>query len=437
MSVHQYHNEVDEIQRLAQPLRVASDLSPLIDAISTKRIVCLGEASHGTHEFYSWRAEISRQLIERGEIAFIGVEGDWPDCWKLDQWVRGKQTPHLDARHILSTFERWPTWMWANEEVADFLDWLRAFNFEQPVSRRVGFFGLDVYSLWDSLRAVFSWLEANAPEAVSLAMEAWKCFAPFGEEPQLYAQATAGLVPNSCTDEVVTLLVTMRELALSATPSDDAAFAAAQNAEVVVGAERYYRTMIRSNSESWNIRDFHMVDTIERLLTFFGPTSRALVWAHNTHIGDARATDMAYAGMINLGQVVRDRFGADDVALVGFGAHRGEVMASSAWGAQETVCNLPIAASGSHEDVLHQATGYPALLIFGSDRSGPWLRAHRGHRAVGVVYQSRHEYGNYVPTVMGRRYDAFVWIEDSTPLEPLRHEPPPREAELETSPSGF
>lgn len=437
MILRPYDEEINEIRSLSQPLRVTSDLDPLIASLNGKKIVCLGEASHGTHEFYSWRSVISRELIELGEISFIGVEGDWPDCWKIDRWVRGFSMPHLDARHLLAHFERWPTWMWANEEVANFLDWLRAFNLDRPESQRVGFYGLDVYSLWDSLREVFRWLEAHSPESVPLALEAWRCFAPFEEEPQHYARATTGLVPVSCTDDVVQLLVATREAALSQGPGDDAAFAAAQNAEVVVGAERYYRAMVRSNSESWNIRDLHMTDTLERLCGHFGSGARALVWAHNTHVGDARATDMAHAGMINIGQITREKYGADDVALVGFASHRGQVIAAADWGATERVLEVPVAVRGSHEDLLHSALGYPAVLHFGSDRSGAWLRSHRGHRAIGVVYQPRSEFGNYVPTVMGRRYDALIWLEDTTPLEPLRHEPPPREAELETSPSGF
>lgn len=429
--------EINEIRSLARPLRVTSDLDLLVTTLANKKIVCLGEASHGTHEFYSWRAVITRELIELGQISFIGVEGDWPDCWRIDQWVRGLEAPHLDARHILADFERWPTWMWANEEVANFLDWLRSFNRDRAESERVGFYGLDVYSLWDSLRAIFQWLQEHAPESVPLALEAWRCFAPFDEVPQRYARSTIGLVPVSCADDVVQLLIATREAALSREPQDDAAFAAAQNAEVVVEAERYYRAMVRSNRESWNIRDLHMADTLDRLCRHFGSDARAVVWAHNTHVGDARATDMAQAGMINIGQITREKYGTEDVVLVGFASHRGEVVAAAEWGSNEQVLEVPVAIRGTHEDLLHSALGYPAVLDFGSDRNGPWLHSHRGHRAIGVVYQPGREFGNYVPTVMGRRYDAFIWLEDTTPLEPLRHEPPLREAELETAPSGF
>ncbi len=436
MTVISAADEFIEIRRLARPLRVASDLDPLVDALRSRSLVCLGEASHGTHEYYSWRSEITRKLIESGNISFIGVEGDWPDCWRINQWLRGSSQPDLDARHLLAEFQRWPTWMWANEEVADFLDWLRVYNRSRNVTERVGFYGLDIYSLWDSLRAVFEWLDANAPEFRDAALDAWKCFAPFHEDPHRYARATRGLVPHHCVDEVVRLLTAVREATLSQSRDDDA-FAATQNAEVVAGAERYYRAMVRSDADSWNLRDHHMASTLERLRVHHGHHARAVVWAHNTHVGDARATDMHHAGMINLGEIARQRHGSDNVALVGFAGHRGTVVAAPQWGSGERVLPVPRAIRGSHEDLLHRALGYPAILEFGDDRSGPWLRAHRGHRAIGVVYRPNQEFGNYVPTVMGRRYDALLWLEDTSALEPLHHEPPPHEAELETAPSGY
>ena len=436
MSIQSEATELGEIRAMATPLRTTEDLDPLVQRLTAERLIAIGEASHGTHEFYEWRAELSRRLIESGDISFIGVEGDWPDCWRIDAWVRGRSDAAPDARHVLADFERWPTWMWANEEVADFLDWLRAFNLQRPVPQRVGFFGLDVYSLWDSLREVFRWLEFNAPEAVPAAMRAWECFAPFGEDPQRYAHSTS-MVPDSCERDVVELLVTMQHRVAQEATKDDAAFAAAQNAAVVVGAERYYRAMVRSNRESWNVRDFHMADTLDRLLDHFGPMSRALIWAHNTHVGDSRATDMAAAGMVNIGEIIRERHGDEGVALIGFAGHRGEVIAAAAWGADEVALEVPGARPGTHEDLLHRALGEPALLIFPHRRTELWLQTRRGHRAIGVVYQPRHESGNYVPTVMGARYDALLWLEHTSALAPLHHEPPPREAELETEPSGF
>jgi erythromycin esterase-like protein len=427
---------IAEIRELARPLHGIGDLDPLVERAGAARFVGIGEASHGTHEYYRWRALLSRRLIEECGFAWIGVEGDWPDCWRINRWVRGQADQDLDVHGLLDQFERWPTWMWANEDVAEFLTWLRHRNLTLPERERVGFYGLDVYSLWDSLREIISWLQTHAPEAVPDALQAWRCFLPYGEDPQEYA-ATMRLVPESCEADVIALLVAVRREAMVRNSVDDDAFDAVQNAEVAAGAEHYYRVMVRGDRQSWNVRDRHMADTIDRLARHLGPDSRGLVWEHNTHIGDARATDMALGGLFNVGQLMRERHSADGVYLVGFAGHRGTVLAAAAWGTPERVFAVPVAASGSHEDLLHRALGQRAVLVFGSDRSGPWLTAWRGHRAIGVVYQPRREVGNYVPTHMGSRYDALVWFEHTAALRPLHHEGRPREAELETEPTGF
>lgn len=428
-------DELAQIRSLAHPLTRDADLDGLVDNVGGARFVCLGEASHGTHEFYAWRAALSRRLILEKGVTWIGVEGDWPDCWRINRWVRGHEDQELTAVELLARFERWPTWMWANLEVAEFLAWLREWNLGRPESDRIGFYGLDVYSLWDSLRTSISWLEAHAPDALPAAMRAWQCFLPYGEDPQRYAWSTR-LVPQSCEEDVVALLVEVRRQTQDRLVDEDA-FDAAQNAEVAAGAEHYYRAMVRGDRASWNIRDQHMAGTIDRLAARSGPKSKGLVWEHNTHVGDARATDMAAAGLVNVGQLVRERHATEGVALVGFAGHRGTVLAAEGWGRPEHVFYVPSARPGSHEGLLHAALGRPAVLTFGDDRSGPWLTKRRGHRAIGVVYDPRRESGNYVPTVMGGRYDALLWFEETTALHPLHHELPPREPELETEPSGF
>jgi erythromycin esterase-like protein len=430
------HGTISQIRGIARPLAGSRDLDPLVHRLSTTRFACIGEASHGTHEFYTWRAELSRRLIMEHGFSWIGVEGDWPDCWRINQWVRGHADHRLTAKQVLERFDRWPTWMWANWEVAYFLDWLRSWNLSLAEEERVGFYGLDVYSLWDSLRVIVDWLTEHEPDAVPAVMRAWQCFLPYHEDPQGYAWATR-LVPQSCETDVVALLAAVRERAAEAPRHDEAAFNAVQNAEVAAGAEAYYRTMVRGGRESWNIRDTHMADTIDRLARHHGPASKGLVWEHNTHVGDARATTMADDGTVNVGQLMRERHGSTEATLVGFAAHRGHVLAASSWGDPEVVFPLPAARPGTHEDVLHRALGRPALLEFGTDRSGPWLSVRRGHRAVGVVYAPHREAGNYVPTTMGDRYDALIWLENTHALRPLHHEPPPHEPELETAPTGF
>lgn len=425
--------QLQDIRSLARPLISETDLLPLVEKARGARFVAIGEASHGTHEYYGWRAALSRRLIEDRRIDWIGVEGDWPDCWRIDRWVRGLDPEARDAREVLASFARWPTWMWANADVADFLDWLREWNDQRSPESRVGFYGLDLYSLWDSLDRIIDWVRRNAPEALSDALQAWRCFVPFGEDPQRYAWSTR-LVPESCENDVVGLLT--RVLRETRRDGDDA-FDAAQNAEVAAGAERYYRTMVQADRLSWNVRDIHMADTIDRLAARFGAESRGLIWEHNTHVGDARATDMRGAGMVNVGQLLRERHATDGVLLVGFACHRGSVIAAAGWGEPERVIRVPESQAGSHEELLHRALDGASVLVFPDDRRGRWLTALRGHRAIGVVYDPDRERGNYVPTVMGARYDALIWFDETEALVPLSHEPSAPGPEFETEPTGL
>ena len=429
------HDIIADIRELARPLGGPSDLDALINRVGRSRFVGIGEASHGTHEFYQWPATLGRRLIEDHGFTWIGVEGDWPDCWRINQWLRGRGDQNLDSRELLAHFDRWPTWMWSNEDVADFLAWLRDWNAAQPESKRVGFYGLDVYSLWDSLSEIIGWLGRNAPDAVESAMQAWQCFLPYQEDPHRYAWSTR-LVPQSCEADVVAVLVEVRAQ-VAARSHDEGAFDAEQNAEVAAGAEHYYRVMVRGDRESWNIRDVHMADTIDRIAQHLGPDSKGLVWEHNTHVGDARATDMARDGLVNVGQLLRERHTDDGVSLVGFASYNGTVLAGAEWGAAERVFPVPDARAGTHEDFLHRALGEAAVLDFGEDRARPWLSARLGHRAIGVVYNPEREFANSVPTTMGTRYDALIWFEQTTSLRPLHHDPTPDEPEFETEPTGF
>jgi erythromycin esterase len=413
---------VTGIQRLARPLAASSDLDALLDAIGDARFVLLGEASHGTSEFYTWRTEISKRLVNERGFSFIAVEGDWPDCYRVNRYAKGLPDSGQSAEGVLHAFERWPTWMWANREVVELTEWLRQHNERVPSDRRVGFYGLDVYSLWDSMHAVIGYLRRVDPALASLARQAYSCFEPYAEDAQEYARATA-LVPLSCEHEVVEVL---RELRANA-PSyrgdgDDGYFNAEQNALVAKNAELYYRTMVRGGPSSWNVRDRHMVETLDRLMQHHGPKAKAIVWEHNTHIGDARFTDMTRAGMVNVGQLVRQGTTPSDVRLVGFGTHRGTVIASDEWGAPMERMAVPTAKPGSFEETLFDAGVGDSLLLFdGSDDGGiPGLHEPIGHRAIGVVYDPHKErWGNYVPSIVPRRYDAFMYFEETRAVDPL------------------
>ena len=391
----------------------------------------LGEASHGTAEYYRWRATITQRLITERGFSFVAVEGDWPDCFTVNEWVKRRADAHLSARQVLDRFDRWPTWMWANLEVAAFIDWLRQHNAKSGAE--VGFYGLDVYSLWESMDRIVGYLREHQPDAVDTAVAALQCFEPYAEDPQRYASATR-LVPDGCESDVIDLLAQLRRKSPLRTGSE-IEFDALQNAEVLAGAERYYRTMVRADGESWNVRDCHMADTLDRLIAHHGPSSKAVLWEHNTHIGDARATDMATFGMINVGQVVRERHHRDGVVLVGFGGHHGHVIAAPAWGAPMQRMTVPGAPPNTHEDLIDHATPRDSLFVFPDHRDTPWLSARRGHRAIGVVYDpDRDHRGNWVPTIMGRRYDAFCYFPSTAALHPLHGEVPQPHAELETYP---
>jgi erythromycin esterase len=427
----------------ALPLAHGSDLDPLLDRVGDARVVCIGEASHGTHEFYAWRAALTRRLVEEKGFDLVAVEGDWPDCLRVHHCVTGWDPALDDPREALARFDRWPTWMWANEEVLEFVRWLRDHNLGRPANERVGFYGLDVYSLWESLAAVTGYLREHHPDEVDSAVRAFRCFEPYAEDPQAYAVGTR-LVPRGCEPEVVTLLGDVvgrraaRDRTAGRTPDPEAAFEAEQNARAVVGAEAYYRAMVRGGPESWNIRDRHMADTLGRLLEQRRDrpaAPRAVVWEHNTHVGDARFTDMSKAGMVNVGQLARERYGEHDCLLVGVGSHSGSVIAARQWGAPMREMAVPPARRGSTEDLLHDALDGDALFVF-SDELPEWAARERSHRAIGVVYQSEAErWGNYVPTVLGRRYDAFLWLDETTALRPL-HDVEPVGEEQETWPFG-
>jgi len=427
-----------EVQSLSLPLHTPEDLDPLMERIGNARCVLLGEASHGTSDYYLWRTWISRRLIEEKGFSFIGVEGDWPDCYRVNRYVKGALDSGRSARSVLHAFERWPTWMWANEEIVELAEWLRSHNESVRQEKRVGFFGLDVYSLWDSLHAILGYADRLGPDAARAAREAFRCFQPYGDEVQEYAWATR-LVDASCEDEVIALLTSLRRQAPDYFEDDrEAYFNAEQNALVIRNAEHYYRTMVQGGAASWNVRDRHMVETLQRLLAFHGPDAKAIVWEHNTHIGDARATDMARSGMVNVGQLTRQARGSNDVVLIGFGSFSGSVIAGREWGAPMERMPVPPAREGSWEDLLHESGGDNAMLLLtdGMSLDDEFYRT-RGHRAIGVVYDPAYEaFGNYVPTILPQRYDAFLHIDSTEALHPL-HMAAREDGEVpETYPTG-
>ncbi|RYG43905.1 erythromycin esterase family protein [bacterium] len=420
------------LQAKAHDLTGPSSLDALIERVGDSKVVMLGEASHGTHEYYAWRAEITLRLIREKGFDFVAVEGDWPDCYAIDRFIKGHDGN--DPKAPLLRFDRWPTWMWANWEVAALAERLHRFNAE--AERPVGFYGLDVYSLWESLDEVRNHLRANHPELVPAGESLYDCFHPYNREGSEYAWGLRfGL--KGCADEIVDVLSALLRKRGERFENEEDHFYAEQNARVVRDAERYYRTMAGNDEKSWNVRDIHMADTLDRLLERHGPDAKGIVWEHNTHIGDARYTDMADGGMINLGQLGRERHGRKNVALIGFGSYRGSVIAGDAWGAPMERMEMPDAQEGSWETLLHGALGRNALLLSDDLRSLEDFAGWRGHRAVGVVYHpEREKYGNYVPTQLVNRYDAFLYFEETQALHPLKMTPTSATEPPETYPFG-
>jgi protein-L-isoaspartate(D-aspartate) O-methyltransferase len=391
----------------------AADLEPLLRRIGRARVVLIGEATHGTSEFYRMRQRITRALIEKRGFDFVAVEGDWPDCARIDQYVRHGEEPAARWK----AFARFPSWMWRNREVAEFVDWLRGFNAQQRPALRTAFHGLDLYSLYGSIERVLDYLDRVDPATARLARQRYGCLSPWEDDPAGYARATLTAGYRSCEADVVAMLSELLHARASYGGHDGERFLdALQNARLVANAERYYRTMYYGSRESWNLRDGHMFETLRTLLDFRGPRSRAVVWAHNSHVGDSAATEMALRGEFNLGRLCRKAFG-EQAYTIGFGTHAGQVAAAESWGGDMQVMDLRPSLAGSHERVFHDS-GVPGLLLpmreLAPDPDLAGLRESRLQRAVGVLYRPRTEMAShYFESVLPEQYDEYVWIDRS------------------------
>jgi erythromycin esterase len=407
------------LEALARPLTSPADLTPLLDSAGGARLVLLGESTHGTAEFYAWRAALSRRLITEKGFRFLAVEGDWADLYRLNRYVKDLPGAEPSARAIMATFRRWPAWMWANEDMADFIEWLREHNLQQPMEARTGIYGMDVYGDDQVLSAMLAKL-ARLDENLAEELQAvYGAYLPYAGDPGRYGEALARGRPFAAAARAGYALLQDRTRTLLA-DNPAARFNLLQSALVIQNAEAHYRAMHHPVENSWNARADHFFLTTERLLDFYGPEARGIVWAHNTHVGDARATPMAQRGERNIGMAARLALGPDQVWIVGFGTHRGTVIAGRHWGAPAEVMPLPPGGPGSVEALMEAATPGPALFLF--DRHSPpaSLRVPRGHRAVGVVYHPEREFpGNYVPTRLAERYDAFLFFPETHALRPV------------------
>ena len=399
----------------------------LVDGIGDARVVLLGEATHGTHEFYRERAFITRRLIVEKGFTAVAVEADWPDAYRINRYVRGTGADE-EAVQALSDFGRFPTWMWRNADVLDFVGWLRSHNETQPADKRVGFYGLDLYSLRASMQAVLVYLDKVDPEAARVARRRYACFDQFGEEMQAYGYAASLSLYASCEQEVITQLLDLHRQRTAYASRDgrvaaDDFFYAEQNARLVTSAEEYYRTMFRGRADSWNLRDGHMADTLEELIQFLDRTNRqarVVVWAHNSHLGDARATEMGERGELNVGQLVREKYGAGAV-LVGFTTYAGTVTAASEWDGPAHRKQVRPAQAGSYERLFHEA-GIPRFLLpLRTDLElQSALAPPRLERAIGVLYLPQTERAShYFRARLSAQFDFVLHFDQTRALEPL------------------
>ncbi len=402
-----------QIAGLKGALGQGKDLRVLAQHVGYHRLVGIGSAADGTHESHQWRTALSRRLIEDYGFRWIGLDCDWLDCRRINQWLCGHEQQDLEAADVLAAIDMWPATIWANQEMAEFLDWLHHRNRSRRSVERIGVYGLDRYSLWRSLRRVSDWLAGQALDAPAITLRGSLCCLPY-EPAAHHSAASLRLVPEVCESDVVDMLVGAGHTAVGGGRR-----AAGGATTEPAAAAHYYRTMLHGGRPAWNAREHHLADGVDWLIRLHGSAAKGIIWAHNTHLGDARGTDMARHGVVSLGQLLRERH-EGTVLLVGSAAHRGTVLASNSWGSVEAVQQLPPAPVDSHEGLLHSTLDGSAVLIFGDERSGPWQSSWRGQRAAGAIYCAESDPGSYVKTWMGGRYDALIWIEEMTALAPAR-----------------
>ena len=400
----------------------AAHLQPLLERIGDARVVLLGEASHGTSEFYRMRARITRALIEKKGFSFVAIEGDWPDAARIDNYVRHREVPASEW----TAFARFPMWMWRNREVREFVDWLREHNAHAKPAARVAFHGLDLYSLYNSIQVILDYLQSVDPKTAELARERYGCLTPWQSDPAVYGHATLTGQYHTCERQVTSMLTDLLRKRGAYSEHDGERFMdAVQNARLVANAERYYRIMYYGSRASWNLRDTHMFETLKNLMSHHGPRSKAIVWAHNSHVGDSAATEMSARDEYNIGHLCREEFG-NGCYSIGFGTHSGTVAAASNWDEPMEIKDVRASLAGSYERLCHE-TGDPRFLLplRGLSRSSriAGLMQPKLERAIGVIYRPETELqSHYFEAVLPRQFDEYIWFDQTQAVTPLRSE---------------
>jgi erythromycin esterase-like protein len=429
----------------ASPVSGAADYDRLIDLAGEARFVLLGEASHGTHEFYATRAQLTRRLIEEKGFRLLALEADWPDMLRVHRYVTGR-AEERGAAQALGDFRRFPGWMWRNTVMTEFVRWLRGWNLQADVEHaRVGIFGLDLYSMHASMASVLGYLAKVDPDAARRARRRYSCFEHFGEDPQAYGYATTRGHAESCEQAVVAQLVELRRnygelISRDGQVAEDEFFYAEQNARLVKNAEGYYRSMFRGHEESWNLRDEHMTETLAALVGHFDDgRGKVVVWAHNSHLGDARATEMSQRGEWNVGQLARERF-SGGVYGIGFSTYSGSVTAARDWGGPTERRHVRPGLPASYEELFH-AGRRPRFWLDLRERNDATelLREPRLQRAIGVIYRPETErQSHYFEACLPEQFDAVIHLDETHALEPLERTSEWDQGELpETYPAGL
>jgi erythromycin esterase-like protein len=407
-----------DIKSFAVPF---SDLNQtqLYEMAGSAKYVLLGESSHGTSEYYKKRADISKNLIKEKGFKFIAVEGDWVQLYEANKYVKGLPGAKPSAAEALSSYARWPHWMWNNREFADFVEWVAQYNKSLTPEEKVGIYGMDLQGIAHSLPKALELIKQTDAKLYDLAVNNYSCFDEFLDNFQNYAGHTQ--TGNNCEEEAkVVLEEVLKQNEITGYVNDISIFKLEQNVLAVYHGENYYRTSVVNFKESWNARVRYMKQTVERLADFYAPDSKGVIWAHNTHVGDARATNMHKEGIINIGQLLRTKYGNENIFIIGFSTYEGETLAATVWEGEVRLTIVPKAMEGSAEE-LFEKTGYDKFyLSFNDSTVREILTLPLGHRAKGVVYNPEIErQGNYVATVLPMRYDALIFIRNTTALEAL------------------
>jgi len=398
-----------------------TDVGYLVDNIKDERLVLLGESTHGTSQYYTMRAEISKKLIKKKSFSFVAVEGDWTAIYRLNLYVKGLYPDsEKGVEDIMKSFDRWPVWMWSNKETAEFVQWLKEYNSGKDIEEMVGFYGIDVYGHWDAMDRLLEYVRKNLSKEYENIKSKAECFTFFGKDEWSYARAVhrGHASCDSQLKDIVEILKNNKDYLSQ--KNEKQYFDAFQNALVVKNAENFYRLAVARGPDSWNSRANHFYTSVTRLLDFYGNNSRGIVWAHNTHVGDSRATSMDPRGMLNIGRLAREGLGRDAVFIAGFATNSGKVLAGRSWGSQVETMAIPQGIPSSLESKLSDIE-YDRFYILFSEKYNQEDKIMQvvGHRAIGVVYSPENERGNYVPTVLPERYNALVFIKKTDALEML------------------